>query len=243
MSEYSYLRHGINYKASQENCDLNASLDSDNQCEFSYFSSMFGGEYEHDYDSDLGYTVASYNQNGQNILRIAFTGTENFKDLQTDYNQFIGKKGVDQYEKANSIVKNLLIKYDNYQVILTGHSLGGAIATYVGLIHDLEVVAFNSARLSGNSTNSIVIHNKDIETKDVGNIENVTQIRLMSDKISSPWITETSALFGKQFILPSGSNLKIGHSIKGIIEELESIKDVDMTKKVCQSYYGYHPYN
>jgi hypothetical protein len=83
--------------------------------------------------------------NGTAILAYRGTRPSNFDDLNTDASIVMGQHRTDMphprfVEAVNhyDYVKN---KYNN--VDLTGHSLGGTLADYVGRMHDEKAVVFN----------------------------------------------------------------------------------------------------
>ncbi|QDH16339.1 lipase family protein [Swingsia samuiensis] len=77
---------------------------------------------------------------------IAFAGTNPFslEDLQEDALQAFGFIP-DQYRDAQTIGSRISKVPKNTNIIFTGHSLGGGLATVAGNIADRPVVVFNSA--------------------------------------------------------------------------------------------------
>lgn len=241
MSDFTYRRHGLKYKAEKENCNLDADLGDTDACNFSYITSIFHGEYYFHPSSGLGYNILIYKSNGIDKIDIAFKGSDSGKDFIDNANQVIGNE-TDQYEVALKIVKNIQKKNPIHEITLTGHSLGGGVASYVGLITGINTVAFNSARLSGGTINRMIGHNEFLRSAETSNINNVTQIRLYSDIVSSAW-GKTSVILGKQYIIPfKTSKVLEGHKIKNVLKALKKINPVNKTN-VCNIYYGYSPYN
>jgi hypothetical protein len=93
------------------------------------------------------------NNNASTFIRpdgtaiIAYRGTRpsNFDDLNTDASILAGQHRTDtphpRFVEAVNQYNYVKAKYDN--VDLTGHSLGGTLADYVGRMHDEKAVVFN----------------------------------------------------------------------------------------------------
>lgn len=60
------------------------------------------------------------------------------RKLQIDFNK------ANQFRQADRLVKAVKEKYPDDSVSLTGHSLGGALASYAGAVNNVEAVTFNS---------------------------------------------------------------------------------------------------
>jgi hypothetical protein len=76
-----------------------------------------------------------YNPTNKKLL-YSITGTHNFwdgKDVGTDFYLGIGKlKDTNRYKEADKTLKQAKQKYGVNNALIAGHSLGGAIAGYVG---------------------------------------------------------------------------------------------------------------
>jgi putative lipase involved disintegration of autophagic bodies len=121
-------------------------------------------------DKDTGFDATIF-KNNNNIV-IAFRGTQGdqllgkgWQDIVTDVQYVLAKDNVNefgldvnivdrklnidwnkpnQFRQANRLVKSVKEKYPNATVSLTGHSLGGALASYAGAVNDVEAVTYNS---------------------------------------------------------------------------------------------------
>ncbi len=92
-----------------------------------------------------GFYAAAYT-NGQEIV-IAFCGTDDFGDVVTDVQNFMGTKP-EQYQEAMAFVQKVLDDAPpGVKITLTGHSLGGGLASYAALKFNKEAVVFNAAGL------------------------------------------------------------------------------------------------
>ncbi len=119
-----------------------------------------------DENIQTGYRAAAYKNEQTRQLVIAFSGTDDLADQVTDLNQFLGiipeqyKQGVDTVQQLLALVSNGVVIPEigellAFDVILTGHSLGGGIAQFVADIFQQRAVGFNSAPLSQSIVNGL----------------------------------------------------------------------------------------
>ena len=82
-------------------------------------------------------------------LAVAFRGTEinEIGDWKADLENFFNRTPR-QYEQAVEFVKQIVEKAGpNYDIVLTGHSLGGGLASYAALRQGTRAIVFNAAGL------------------------------------------------------------------------------------------------
>jgi len=126
-----------------------------------------------DFDSGIDYTV--FQDRVAKDYVVAFRGTELVplgKDWVQDVLQTWGKSR--QYEKAVRKIKEVIEKVNlenqkngtNHQVSLTGHSLGGGLATAVALATGKEAVVFDAAGLTDATIESFGLDPKALEHED-----------------------------------------------------------------------------
>jgi hypothetical protein len=77
----------------------------------------------------------------QFILGFGGTTFDNINDWMTNFNQFFGQQS-NQYLKGIELVNNIRNEFIN-KVIVTGHSLGGGIATVAAVAGKLKSFVFN----------------------------------------------------------------------------------------------------
>ena len=125
-------------------------------------------------------------------INVVFRGSDEFSDWV--YNLFICKTKINEdmyvhggfykllyknnlYSELFSTIENLLKKYENYNLNITGHSLGGALATLFGYIlsddinKKINIISFASPRV-GNKTWATSFNNK----------ENINHLRIVNQK-------------------------------------------------------------
>lgn len=95
-----------------------------------------------------------YNPNDRKLL-YNIAGTHNIKDVGTDVYLAVGKlKDTNRYKEAKQTLENAKLKYGkDITTNITGHSLGGAIAQYIGNKND-KVYTLDKGSTIGQKTRS-----------------------------------------------------------------------------------------
>lgn len=83
---------------------------------------------------------------GQMSYTVAFRGTQSANDWSANLGQGLGLR-TDHYNRALEIGERLTAP-DGARVTLTGHSLGGGLASAASIASELDAVTFNAAGLS-----------------------------------------------------------------------------------------------
>lgn len=136
---------------------------------FSSIPGLEGVNYDSDAWAAVGGSVSATMVDG--VVVVAFRGTNLFspKDWRTNISQAFGMK-TGQYELAVELAEAVDLA-TNSNVIITGHSLGGGLASAASHATGAQAVTFNSAGLSGRYA--------------TGNAANITAINIRGDILSS----------------------------------------------------------
>lgn len=127
------------------------------------------------------------NDQGKPVLSLVFPGTGRGAawraQLKTNAQQFLGSGGVPAaHQQSEGLATHLKAKFaDAKQLTLTGHSLGGGIANYVGIKQDIPSTCYNPAALGGACLKNL----KDQPNLDE-RIKKQSIIRIKRDPVSSP---------------------------------------------------------
>jgi len=102
-------------------------------------------------DNSFGFYASAYlHENGRELV-VAFRGTDDLADAIADVTIFLGKYP-NQAIHAERALKDILSKHRNIKSVhLTGHSLGGGLASLMANAHDLPAVTFNAPGMSRSS--------------------------------------------------------------------------------------------
>ncbi|MBK8095856.1 MAG: hypothetical protein IPK26_02040 [Planctomycetes bacterium] len=111
---------------------------------------------------------------------LAFAGTDDLNDVATDVFQAVGVLP-QQYDLALGLATRARAHYGD-DLLLTGHSLGGGLATYAGMHTGTETMTFNSAGLSWRARLGIWWEGKS------DNADRVTHVRIANEILSSDTI-------------------------------------------------------
>ena len=115
--------------------------------------SQFGADKGYVFDKDL----SSHNQQvyfhpEQKKLLVSIAGTHNVNDLLTDTRLMTGGlKNTDRYKEADKILQQAKNKYGVNNAVVSGHSLGGSIASAIGSSGD-KIITLDKGQTIGNTT-------------------------------------------------------------------------------------------
>ncbi|MCK6476027.1 MAG: DUF2974 domain-containing protein [Phycisphaerales bacterium] len=96
-----------------------------------------------------GFAAAVYKGQveGRQQIVIAMRGTDD--DADWGQNRASVVTVPEQYDQALALVREVAIQNPGAEIILTGHSLGGALAAYSGILADHPAMIFNAAGTDG----------------------------------------------------------------------------------------------
>jgi hypothetical protein len=97
------------------------------------------------YKPTTGFKAALYEKNGEYIL--AFAGTDGLKagnDWKSNFKNEVGRLS-DQHKQALDLTEKLATHDGITKLRVTGHSLGGGLASLAGAVHGVNATTFNAA--------------------------------------------------------------------------------------------------
>lgn len=95
-------------------------------------------------ESQTGFHADIYYNKMTDEYTLAFAGTDDFKDASVDYNNIFGEL-TSQYKFANVIGLELEKISNDFKINITGHSLGGGLASVCGLASGKPTITINAA--------------------------------------------------------------------------------------------------
>lgn len=111
-----------------------------------YHANQVGNGWNVDDELSDHHSTIYHNPNTKHTV-VAFRGTKDKHDLGTDALLFLGLGGkTNRYKTANNITDKVISKYGRENTSLTGHSLGGDIASNVSKNKDLDATTFSKGR-------------------------------------------------------------------------------------------------
>ncbi|MUV39209.1 hypothetical protein JNUCC1_03082 [Lentibacillus sp. JNUCC-1] len=122
------------------------------------------------FNDDSGFHARAFNQAEEGTIVVSFAGTEDLQDGITDAALAFGY-GSKQFEEAAEYVEELIEQYPGHQIVLTGHSLGGAIAQYTSLNTNVPAITWNAP---------------GIKTRDYSFFENPLSIGMSDSNVDVP---------------------------------------------------------
>lgn len=131
-----------------------------------------------------GFSATAFQDKNGNII-IAYRGSDGVTDIKSDLEMVNGTKVPEQFEQAQEFYEEIRAEYPDAKIILTGHSLGGALSQLVAARNeDAYAVTFNAP-----GTKDIIDHESTMS--DSGNIYNViVDGDVISGTFAQPGVTQ-----------------------------------------------------
>ncbi|WP_217589261.1 Mbeg1-like protein [Lentibacillus saliphilus] len=103
-----------------------------------------GWKEKHNIFDGSGFHARTYENKEDHTIVVAFGGTEmELKDYASDAAIAFGYN-MEQYDEAIDYVDDMMKRYPDHKIVVTGHSLGGALAQYTSINTQIPAVTFNS---------------------------------------------------------------------------------------------------
>ncbi|GAB4270306.1 MAG: hypothetical protein Tsb0018_02470 [Opitutales bacterium] len=131
------------------------------------------------------------------------------------------------YSQAAEWTELLQKHFGNDKIIVTGVSMGGGLAQYAGLLHEVPVYAFNSVGLGGGTKSTLREHYSTQDLLDFAALDLVTHVNVEGESLSEGWLltyTIERDQLGKIYTVPCYSNKLYGpqrHDISVVVKSLE----------------------
>jgi gas vesicle protein len=137
---------------------------------------------------DIGFRAALYQSKDKKRIVFAVKGTESGEDWIHNLKQGIGMQD-EYYEHTKTLAKKLQELYGD-KLEITGHSLGGGMASTAGVVTSAKTTVFNPAGVHPNTIKNYDISQSDIEVYQVQG-EILTTLQENREKIIPALTTAT----------------------------------------------------
>jgi hypothetical protein len=136
------------------------------------------------------------------------------------------------FDRALDLIEALEAQCPECNITVTGSSLGGAVAQYVGLMKSYKTYIFNSLQISGASLKNVQQHNP-IALANAEKLVNVISIEgeWISDKDSylNTALSRPKTYLGDEFIIPRSKKHSIQHTTDAILASLKKMLESSET--------------
>ena len=164
------------------------------------------------------------------------------KFIAADVAQLLSKATPKMFEGAEAVYLKVLAQYPPSRAIITlsGHSLGGALAAYVGAKYQVRTVTFNPARLSKATIDDAARKRPDLLEPGMYGVRNIMNVSSATDTVHFMGIPgQTSYLPGDSFVVHVGLDDPTGHGMDALSEALTLLAQRPPTAaQMCEFYYG-----
>ena len=168
-------------------------------------------EYEH----KTNFKAVAYGKNNEIVVCFVGTDSKCLKDHFANFKMGIGKI-TEQMKLAEKFQKQIIDKFQGFEIIVAGHSEGGSEAQYVGLSYGLQTYTYNTFAIS-KSIIAKAIKNNNGQNFDylINNYRDSQDpiSKLFYKDIGNTYIVENSKLV---FIMKMPLGRKVAHSLKNM---------------------------
>jgi len=160
-----------------------------------------------------------------NVRILVFRGTKisSLKDITTNLVQFSNVLPA-RYRWADDLVARLQRQFPDTQLVLAGHSLGGGVAMYAGLLHQLPAVTFNPAGLSRGVVAELRLSSSQWQARGKQITAFISRSGQSVDPVSATSLAGRTVMAGRRYIvnLESGLSPLQQHQMAVLAEKLAS---------------------
>ena len=139
-------------------------------------------------DTSTGFRAAVY-QDGKGDYVLAFKGTSGANDWKADATQALGLDTA-QYNEAVALATKAKAAFGN-NVVLTGHSLGGGLASTASVITDIPAVTFNAAGVNDATLQRLAPERDVAAMKQAANDGLIRRYAVQGDALTGEQQTQT----------------------------------------------------
>jgi hypothetical protein len=170
------------------------------------------------WENESGFKASLYYNEKEKLYILAFAGTEDLKDWITDIRQGVGlddgKKG--QYHKAAELADKVQEYTGQKNLIITGHSLGGGLASIASAVTGSKAYTFNAAGL-----HSKTLKDQKLSENSMGHIQAYysTDDPLNMIQNNRSILGSLLASSGNAFLAYLGSGLILGDNLPQVAGE------------------------
>ncbi len=177
----------------------------------------------------------AYQNNISGEIVVVFRGTElsvtgSDGDLAADFDLVNNS----QFSKAKDFYREVANKAKGEQKSISyiaGHSLGGALATYVGIDNNVQTYAFNAPPISNYAGSGVDSNNPSSHSNVINIISSNDPISSLSGSLAgSTIVLDVDTVFLGYMLGPVMGSAILGvkdHSIDSILDELRRLSDLD----------------
>jgi len=180
-------------------------------------------------DDESGFKAALYRNKKDGSIVLAFAGTDDWEDIVANFSQGMGNVP-QQYHQAQMLTETVKMHYGDSKLTITGHSLGGGLATYAGLQTETSTTVFNAVGLSTGAR-------EEIGDKLITNAHLINNYNVIGEGLSDPLgLGMGQGTFGwranqvgrVEWIPSSGGEGPVGrHLLSDVIPSLQTVAGGD----------------